>query len=193
MGSSADLGVTGEYKFTPWISADLSLTNGEGYKNMNKDNKYRYGLGVTVNPIQSLTLRAYGDLYQQSLADEDQYTLALFAGYKCNYFSLGAEYNYQKNNAWKADKDYYGCSVYTTVPVNDKWKVFGRYDYIGSDDGDGNSWISFTGDMVIAGIEYKPIKNLKIAPNYKFVKDTNTELLTHNTFHTVYLNVEFNW
>lgn len=193
MGSSADLGITGEYKFSPLISADLSLTNGEGYKNMNKDNKYRYGAGITVNPIPSLTLRVYGDISQQSSADEDQKTLALFAGYTCNYFSLGAEYNYQQNNAWKADKDYYGCSVYTTVPIHDKWKIFGRYDYIDSKDENDDPWSSFTGDMVIAGIEYKPIKNLRIAPNYKFVKDTDTESFTKGSHHTAYLNVEFNW
>ncbi len=200
MGSSADLGVTAEYQFIPQLSADFSFTNGEGYKNINTDNKYRTGLGITIKPIPSLTIRAYGDIFQQSLAEKTnpdtyktQQTLALFGGYKCKYFSLGAEYNYQKNSAWKDRNNYYGYSVYTTVPINKKWHVFGRYDNIDSDDKDSNKWISFTGDLVIVGVEFSPIKNIKISPNYKFVKDYDTKLLAHNNSNWAYLNVEFTW
>ncbi|MCL1942271.1 MAG: hypothetical protein FWF54_01785 [Candidatus Azobacteroides sp.] len=193
MGSSADLGVTVEYQFLKWLSADFGFTNGEGYKNLNMDNKYRYDLGITAKPIPELTLRAYGDIFQRSLGDKDQRTLALFAGYKCKSFSLGAEYNYQQNNLWIKDNNYYGFSVYTTIPINDKWKVFGRYDYVDSKDQNDNTWSTLTGDMIIAGIEYCPIKNLKFAPNYKRVKDTNVGSSSYNKYNWAYLNVEFTW
>ena len=44
-GSSADMGVIGRYRFADWLAADLSLINGEGYKKLNSDNKYRYRVG----------------------------------------------------------------------------------------------------------------------------------------------------
>ncbi len=193
MGPAADLGVSGEYAWAPWLSADLSLTNGEGYKNINMDNKYRYGLGLTLTPLSGLTLRIYGDIFQQSGSDTDQQTLALFAGYACSRFSLGAEYNYQKNNQWKSNHDYYGYSIYTTVPLHKQWNFFGRYDYLGSKDKNDQSWISYTGDLWMAGFEYTPIKNLKIAPNYKYVKDLDTKRMANVTYNAVYLSVYFNW
>ncbi len=193
MGPSADMGITVEYQFISWLSADFSFTNGEGYRYLNTDNKYRYALGLTLQPFKNFIFRAYSDIYQQSGQDEDQRTLALFAGYKTDCFSLGAEYNYQENNKWKTGNNYSGFSVYTTFPVNKKWNIFGRYDNINSNNRNDKSWISFTGEMLIAGIEYLPVKQLKIAPNYKYVKDFDTQLLTHNSFHTVYLNVSFNW
>jgi len=193
MGSSADLGVTAQYQFAPWISADFSFINGEGYKNVNADNKYRYGLGLTLQPIQGLTARAYTDLFQQSLTETDQKTLALFAGYKCDYFSLGAEYNKQINNAFKNGNDYSGYSVYTNIPICKKWNFFGRYDYIDSKDNNDKAWHSSTGDLVIAGVEYTPVKNLRIAPSYRYAKSLNIQTSGHNTFNTMYLSVGFNW
>ncbi len=193
MGPSADLGITAEYQFMPCLSTDISFTNGEGYRNLNMDNKYRYAFGITLKPLENFTVRAYGDVYQQSGQEKDQRTLALFAGYKTKLFSLGAEYNYQENNKWKTGDDYSGYSVYTSLPINKKWTVFGRYDNIDSQNTDDKSWISFTGEAVTAGVEYQPIKQLKIAPNYKYTKDFDTELLVRNSFHVVYLNVSFNW
>ena len=58
-GSSADMGVVGKYKFASWFSADLTFINREGYKKLNKDNKYRYGIGLTFYPVQNLTVRGY--------------------------------------------------------------------------------------------------------------------------------------
>ncbi len=193
MGPSADLGVTAAYKFLPWLEADVSFTNGEGYKNLNMDNKYRYGLGTTLKIRDRFLFRIYGDIYQQSLQEENQQTLALFGGYRTDRFSIGAEYNYQRNNQWVNGNDYYGYSVYTTVPVHKKWKLIARFDHIDSNNKDNLSWSAFTGEMVIAGIEFEPLKQLKITPNYKYFRDFDTKLLTHDTFHTVYLNVLFNW
>ena len=193
MGASVDMAITAEYQFTSWLSSDFSISNGEGYKNLNTDNKYRYALGVTLQPFKNLTFRAYGDIYQQSEQDETQRTLALFAGYKTDCFSLGAEYNYQENNKWIAGNSYSGYSVYTTVPINKKWNIFGRYDNIDSEDSNHKQWNSFTGDAVIAGIEYHPIKQLKIAPNYKYTKHLDTKQEGSDISHVVYLNILFNW
>lgn len=193
MGPSADLGLTGEYQFATWLSADLSFTNGDGHREINKDNKYRYGAGVTFTPIADLSLRIYGDLYQQAGMDDDQQTLSFFAGYKNPHFSLGAEYNYQKNNKCVNENNLSGYSIYTTVPLFSKWKFFARFDNVDSSDEDDNVWNANTGETLIAGIEYVPIKQLKIAPSFRYVRSFDTAAVDYNKVCTVFCNVGFFW
>ena len=193
MGSSADLGVSVEYNFTPRYTIDLSMTNGEGYKNLNMNNKYRYALGMTFCPQKDLSFRIYGDIFQHTLEGKNQRTLAFFAGYKCDYFSLGTEYNYQENNRFLSDMDYFGYSIFTTIPFQKKWNLIGRYDNIESKNVDNKSWINYTGSMVIAGIEYIPMKNLRFALNYRHIKYLNAESSAFGIYNSGYLNVEFLW
>lgn len=106
MAPSVDLGITAEYEINEFLSADLSITNGEGNKVVKKDNNMRYGAGLSVFPIKNTILRVYADIYnddenqRDALPDgitdikyKDQYTLALFAGYQNKRISFGAEYN----------------------------------------------------------------------------------------------------
>ncbi len=51
-GSSADMGILGKYKFTKWLSADITISNGEGYKKLNGDNKYRYAVKQQFFPLK---------------------------------------------------------------------------------------------------------------------------------------------
>lgn len=184
-GSSADMGIIGKYKFTDWLRADITFINGEGYKKLNNDNKYRYGLGVTINPIESLTIRGYYDISSKNIeGDEtkDQQNLALFAGYKHEYFSLGAEYNKMYNTKFKEDKDQSGYSIYTSVKLDSKFNLFGRYDNLTSKD----DWSSADGQRILAGIQYSPIKYLKIAPNF-----TSWNPYSGKSTAFAYLNIEF--
>lgn len=66
-GPSADMGIIGKYRFNDYISADLSFTNGEGYKKINKDNNYRYGAGVTLTPVTVLH-SGYTEIFIQETA-----------------------------------------------------------------------------------------------------------------------------
>lgn len=163
-GSSADLGIIGKYKFTDWISADITFTNGEGYKKLNKDNNFRYGAGVTVTPIKNLTLRAYYDMHDGDGDDaEQQQSLALFAGYKHSCFHVGAEYNQMTNTKWVEDNNQSGYSVYASANVAKKFSVFGRYDNLTSKD----DWnIKADGQRMLFGLQYEPIKQLRLAPNF---------------------------
>lgn len=184
-GSSADMGILGKYKFTKWLSADLTISNGEGYKKLNGDNKYRYAAGVTVTPIESLTLRAYYDLAGKNIEGDnakDQQNLAFFAGYKNKCFSIGAEYNQMFNTKFKEDQDQSGYSLYSTVKLADKFDLFGRYDNLTSKD----DWSKADGQRILAGIQYSPIKLLKIAPNF-----TNWNPYSGKSNAYVYLNIEF--
>ncbi len=189
MGPSADLGITTEYQFTPWISADLSFTNGEGYKKISQDNDYRYGVGVTIAPLPEFIVRAYADLYEQE-HKKNQQTYSFFAGYKNKKgFSLGAEYNYQANQKFTDGNDYYGYSIYTNIPLAKKWNFFARYDNVDSNNIENQAWYVDARDLVISGFEYHPFKQLRISPNYKYAFNE----LVGSPIHEIYVNVGFNW
>lgn len=162
--SSADMGISASYKLLDGLSVDAIITNGEGYKKLQSDNRYRYGAGLTYKK-SGLILRVYTDLKNKNDDNlKNQTTLALFAGYTLKQFSLGAEYNMLSNEKFAKDKDISGISIYSTYKANKKMKIFARYDQTKSKD-DWNT--SKDGSTIIAGLEFSPIKNLKIAPNYQ--------------------------
>ncbi|WP_280748666.1 hypothetical protein [Parabacteroides sp. PF5-9] len=202
-GFDSDLGVIAKYKFADWLSADFSLTNGEGTMKLNTNNSNKYALGLTVQPLEGLFIRAYGDVFTQSedlypayaLAEnasfKSQRTVAVFAGYRNEHFSLGAEFNKQFNRSFIDGCDYQGYSVYTGVPLSSKVELYGRYDYVDTDTPEGITydWLSVANkNTLIAGLEYHPIKQLYVSPNYRYI-----EPLYGDGFHAISLNLGFSW
>lgn len=162
--TSADMGVSASYQLIEALSVDATITNGEGYKNLQKDNKYRYGAGITYKK-EGLLLRVYTDIYSKNDENLDnQSTLALFAAYKAKEFSIGAEYNMLRNEKFVKEHNLSGYSIYSTYKTSAKTQIFARYDKSLSKD-DWNE--AKDASTVIAGIEYSPNKNIKIAPNYQ--------------------------
>lgn len=70
-GSSADLGVSVAYKFNKVVSADVIVANGEGYKKVQVKDGLQYGAGVTLTPVEGLTVRAYGS-YNESVEEGEK-------------------------------------------------------------------------------------------------------------------------
>ncbi len=180
-GSSADMGITGRYKFTEWLSTDVTFINGEGYKKLNKDNNYRYGAGITIQPLKSITLRAYYDQYDGRL-DKSQQALALFAGYQHTRFRIGAEYNKLTNVGFIADQEQTGYSGYASISLFKKINLFGRYDELSSK----NDYFSGDQNRALAGLEYVPNKYLKLSPNFQTIKPRIARTESY-----LFLNVEF--
>lgn len=165
--SSADLGVSVAYQFSEVISADVILANGEGYKKLQNDSVFRTGFGVTLNPVRKLTGRVY---YDFSSKEHTQSSLATFIGYEADQFRLGAEYNKQFNWRFQEDQDWSGVSFYATYHLAKKVKLFARYDKLYSNTlvGETEAWnLSNDGQVFIAGLEFAPVKGVKLAPRYK--------------------------
>lgn len=181
--ASADLGVTAEYRFNDWVSADLSFFNGEGYKKLNVDNKYRYGAGVTLTPVKPLVLRAYYDRYDGKGEDATtQQSMALFAGYKHKWFSVGLELNKLWASGFVDKQDQTGYSAYASVYMNKKFTLFGRYDELTSRDD------YFSGDQrrAVVGLQYEPLRYLRISPNFQTVNPSDGRASSY-----LFLSVEF--
>lgn len=185
-GSSADLGMIVAYEFDKHFSMDLSITNGEGYKKIEADSTLRIGLGASISPIKKVTIRAYYDVIKKD--EVSQQSLVFFAGYKGKDFSMGAEYNKQLNHHNVDGEDLTGFSIYGTYKLDKKWKFFGRFDDLASNQLMGSDWnIAKDGNVIIAGFEYTPVKGLKISPNYQGwnPKDDSKKIMTG-----IFMNLE---
>ena len=164
-GNSADLGISATYKFTDWLSADAIVVNGEGYKKIQKEDGLMYGLGATLTPVEGLSLRIYYGLNESIEENQkDKQNLATFIGYKGKGFSLGAEYNLYMNDKNQEGADLYGLSIYGSASLNKKTELYARYDNLSSKD----NWNEAKDQSgIIAGLQFKLGKYVKIAPNFR--------------------------
>jgi hypothetical protein len=165
-GPSADIGAAFEYSPAKIISFDLSVLNGEGYKKIQIDTTFKTTFGITLNPFKGFVLRGYYDIMGDSYA---QTSTALFAGYTIKKIKVGLEYNIQKNNRMINGHDFSGISVYSSLGLGGKFRIFTRYDYLNSvvSDSTEEPWNkSNDGQHFIAGFDYSPVKGVKIAPTY---------------------------
>ena len=164
-GSSADLGLSVAYKFADWVSADAIMTNGEGYKKIQGNLGFQYGLGLTFTPVKGLSLRLYGGLNDATEAEKvNVYNYAAFVGYKNKAFSLGGEFAMMQNSGNVKSRNQLGCSVYGSVKAHKIVDVYARWDMLTSN----NGWNAAKDEMaVIAGAQVKLGKYVKIAPNFR--------------------------
>ncbi len=185
--SSADLGVNVDYKFADFISADFSVINGEGYKKIQGDDLLRYGIGTTINPVENVVARVFID---QSGDNVKQKSLATLVAYSNGKLTLAGEYNHQSNYKMVEGQNQYGTSFYAWYKPKSNWKIFGRYDDLNSEELDGETlpWnINNDGQLILAGVEYSPVKGVKITPNIRFF---NPDRVDAENITYLYLNAE---
>ena len=166
-GSSADLGAGIQYSPSKRFTADLVLSNGEGYKNLQFDNAYRIGAGVTLQPTPRLTLRTY---YTIHTSEVHQMIFSGFVGYRMNKLRIGGEYNHQLNYKFNHGYDRYGYSIYSTYIFSDKWEVFARYDQLYSNilPEEEVPWnLGKDGSAIIGGVQFTPIEYIHMSLNYQ--------------------------
>ena len=180
--NTADLGVSAEYA-TDYFAFDLAMFNGEGYKVIQEEssNNYKTSIGATAKLLdEALILRAVDEYIEKDSVAQN--SIALFAGYVADVFSLGFEYNMQSNFKFGDGDDRSGISAYGSYDINDKFAVFGRYDMLDASSSPGSEY-----SLLIAGVEYKLLKNLKAAVNIKNF-DPKTSGVDSRTF--AFLNLE---
>jgi hypothetical protein len=165
-GPSADLGIGVEYSPSDFISVDLSVLNGEGYKRLQSDSTFKTSAGLTLKPFPGFVLRGYIDRMKNNYA---QTSYALYTGYSTKEFRVGIEYNIQTNNGTINNHDFSGISVYTSFNLSEKFSLFTRYDYLWSEVAESglNPWnYNKDGQAIIGGFDCSPVKGVKIAPTY---------------------------
>lgn len=174
-GFVADLGVVMDYKFNNIFAGDISLTNGEGYSELQLDNAVKTSAGLTITPTKEVAIRIYGDINKP--LGIWQSTLVGFAGYKSDLVTIGGEVSFKSNldrihghNAW-------GISGTGAISVTKKSELFVRYDYSTSVlvPGETMQWNNEKdGTFLIAGIQHTFNQNVKMALNYQGTFPYNT-------------------
>ena len=164
-GSSADLGLSASYKFADWVSADAIIVNGEGYKKIQKNDGLNYGLGLTLTPVKGFQVRLYGGLNESGQdGKSDVVNMAAFAGYKCDRFTIGAEYNHMLNASNTKSNDQFGYSAFASVKVAKNADIYARFDDLYSK----NDWNKSKDEQAaIIGAQFKLGKYVKVAPNFR--------------------------
>lgn len=163
-GNSADLGIVANYEFTSWFKADFSFVNGDGYKKLNLDPYFNYGLGLTFKPIKELSLRIYGSYLDKDATLIGQENLACFVGYKNKTIGIGAEYAAMWNYKGEEGKHQQGISTFININLQKNFDLFARCDHIFST----NNWnINKDETAIILGFEYTPNKHFRISPNFR--------------------------
>ena len=77
---------------------------------------------------------------------------------------MGAEYNLYKNDGNVKGNDLYGFSVYGSVKASKSTDIYARFDNLSSKD----DWNEAKDESaVIAGLQFKLGKYVKIAPNFR--------------------------
>lgn len=204
LGTSADLGVNAEIKVFKNLKANVFLLNGEGYTRAQDINgRLKFGGNLIFTPVEGLILKGHYDIYGGKYQVNDSVsrdtvsvqTIAFFAGYKTKKFRLGAEIDYQldgkKYYQQAADHDILGMAVYGTYVINKKFEVFAEWlkfqtNKVGNAE---ESWNYGTdGNIIIAGLQFMPVKGVKMAANYRaFIYDDPNK----NTGNYFFLNFEF--
>jgi hypothetical protein len=204
-GTTADLGVNLEYAFNPKVTANLFVINGEGFtKKQDEFGKMKVGANVIVQPIDGLTLKAYGsvyegqELYGTQLVDSTSDVIQnydFFAGYKTKKYRIGLEYSMMLDgeNYWTYNKGYNssGFVLFAAYVLNEKWELFGHLFSYSSNKVDGAS-ISWNydreGESGLIGVQYAPVKGVKSSLNYRnyfYANDDKADA------RLAYLNFEF--
>lgn len=167
-GTPADMGLGAEYKFASWLSADLILVNGEGFKTAEGDSTFKAGAGLNLYPVKNLLVRGYFDTMKKNGAN--QQTSEILAVYENKSVKLSASYNFQRDHALRKGEDYSGYTFNGTLFLKNNLSLIARYDHLESvtKASASHPWnIAKDGQFFLAGLQLVPVKGVSFSPNYQ--------------------------
>ncbi len=159
---------------------------GQTLKNGDKYNLY--SLHVSFRPVQQVTVTVYGDYrptfpvndpastaVPQATESNSSFTGAVFASYRQeNEYCLGAEAFTQQTAHGYIDPanpralktlSRLGVSIFSWYNFSEQWGVVARYDYFDPKTGSNAAEQGDSRSYVLAGLAYKPAKNVQVVPN----------------------------
>ncbi|MFZ5430781.1 MAG: porin [Bacteroidota bacterium] len=168
LGPSADLGALAVYRFSEMLEADLTVMNGEGFTRLQMDDKFKYAAGITLRAPVPLINRFYVD-YMKNQVSQMTYTWVTSYTWRKN-LNLVFEYNYQQNFNLQKNRDLYGYSIYGKYNIHPAYQLFARFDMLKSNIPEDSQipWhLAEDGSALITGIQFIPVKGIKMALNYQ--------------------------
>ncbi len=176
--SSADLGIGYSFKLFDTLKGTALLTNGSGYKAPEDDDhkKLSVQLFTGENKLSSKEGYNLGGVFTFENYDIDSVTVGFktvagaFGGWSNSRIRAGVEYNVMVDSDESDNATL--VSAYGNYKVNEKLRIFGRYDLAG--DGDEST------GYIIFGLNIKPAKGLSIAPNMRVQPDDSEAVYALN-------------
>lgn len=162
-----DLGFMARYRAADFLTFDMSVVNGKGFKEITPDTTLKVVTGATIIPAKNVVLRAYFDI--MGPAGGRQSTYSITGAYTGKSISFGAEYLAQANHFMQPGEDYSGISIFASVLFAEKFSAFARYDNIVSviAEGDTEPWnLDKDGARLCLGFDFSPARNVRISPNF---------------------------
>jgi len=174
--SSADAGLTTDYKVSNKLSIDAQVLNGEGHKTAQGDNGlFRGSLGITYTMSDRIAVRFHKDITPgevpqsslfviegQSFESASQHINTLAIAYTGNNFNLGVEKANMMNAGNILDNKKDLLSVFGKYTLSEKYSFFGRYDNLTSEE----DWnLENDGNYTVFGIARQMAKGVKLSIN----------------------------
>ncbi|MDX9907368.1 MAG: hypothetical protein RBS55_12330 [Bacteroidales bacterium] len=190
-GPSADLGLGLVFDIDPRLKIDFTVSNGEGYSNLQRDDILKTGLGIESELFKGFFIRVYSDMMLNEIAESAG---VVFAGYKYkDVVTVGAEYNWLFNENYNENFNRSGYSAYGSCNLPYNLELFARYDFVRSNIpvNEDLPWdLSNDGSSLVGGLQYSPVKKLKVALSYRdwypYAKNLDNKAY-------IYLYVEFKY
>jgi len=190
-GYVADLGLFVNYKFNNIVSADVTLTNGEGYSTLQLDNSLKVSAGITLTPVRKMAIRIYSDLMRKE--DIYQNTLIGFIGFRSDIFYIGGEGSYKSNLDLTEGHLAWGVSSTAGVNITKKNEIFARFDYSTSVEipGDNAGWnYKKDGSFLVGGLQHTFNRYLQAAIDYQsFFPIDKSRNISHYIFINIHLKI----
>ena len=173
-GSTRDLGIAAKGKVpgVDMLSYHAMIGNGAGTGA--ETNKYKKGyLSATLKPSGGVVVHGYVDLEARGPGMNRTTYLGLL-GYQMDDYRAGVQFSNQirGQGEGKDDVSIQGVSVFGAAAVKpDKIWVFGRIDKMLSENPDAPKikYAPISADAkantIVAGVDYRPVKNVHIIPN----------------------------
>lgn len=173
-GSTRDLGIAAKGKVPGMDMLSYHAMIGNGAGTGAETDKYKRGyLSATLKPSGGVIAQGYVDLEVRD-AGMNRMTFMGLLGYQMDDYRAGVQFSHQIRGQGEGEEDVtiQGMTVFGAAAVKpDEIWVFGRFDKMLSVNPDAPKikYAPMSGDAksntIIAGLDYRPVKNVHIIPN----------------------------
>lgn len=197
-GSSRDIGIGAKGQFDSEGIVKYHVMFGNGSSNKNETYRGKALMGaIAFYPIEGLIIEGYYD-HADTKQGQSSSILQGFAAYQTDAFRVGAQYANQTISVDGIDDQKIGMvSGFAVVKLSDNFNLIGRVDKFldVNPTATKNTYLPFAANakstLIIAGIDYSPVKNVKIIPNIEMVSyevengmpELDGDLLARITFY----------
>jgi len=182
MASSRDFGLAGKGKFDGDGMFRYHLMFSNGSSNKQEIDKGKSGLLSLAMFVSDFVIELYGD-YADNEGDENWYTLQGFIGYNAKKLKIGLQYAGQTRQVHDTtDIKLQVLSFFTSADISDHIILLGRVDRMFEPNPQGNKIDFLPFDptasslLLILGVDYHPIKEVKLIPNIEYITYSENKL-----------------